>query len=264
MSDNSERTKAFWTTLVQTIERSTRASPRAFRLRIWGVCHQFGVDTPRLIERIQADVAAERKAGRGRVRRTTYNEPPQELRRRFEAIHVETAKQGNGRDRVATSAYQLQGPIEKYGRQDLTQGELEALGRFIANGLRARRQRVTASYEGGPSGDGRRDGGVHDADRLYYALHELHLSELPPTWRAIAIEIVEGGLTAEQIGARLMPALPNSDARRGAGRHFVKCLAQALEDIERRSRAAGAAREGQKTRESLIEQVRREIEERAA
>ena len=240
--------------LIETIERSVQSSPRVVRARLWATCERFGVDTKKLVSAVREDITAERKRGKGRQRRTEYNEPPAELQRRFESVHADTVVPGTKKGAPASVRYRLQGPIEKY-KTDFAQAELEAFVRAIENGLAAARQNVTSGYGEGGGGGSKRAGGVIDRQRLAYTTHQHNLSQIPRAWWPIFHRLIEGGITVHEIGQWVLPGVRHEATLRGAGRAALQMMGYVLADVE--IKRNGLAR-GEKTDRRMIDQLRRE------
>tara|TARA_R110002095_G_C4245585_1_gene239426 strand:- start:2769 stop:3551 length:783 start_codon:yes stop_codon:yes gene_type:complete len=240
--------------LLQTLERSIGASPKVFRQRVWRTLDAHGVEIGPLVAKIREDIATERKRGKGRQRRTEYNEPPAELQRRFESVHADTVVPGTKKGAPASVRYRLQGPIEKY-KTDFAQAELEAFVRAIENGLAAARQNVTSGYGEGGGGGSKRAGGVIDRQRLAYTTHQHNLSQIPRAWWPIFHRLIEGGITVHEIGQWVLPGVRHEATLRGAGRAALQMMGYVLADVE--IKRNGLAR-GEKTDRRMIDQLRRE------
>lgn len=246
--------------IVATIERSADASPAVQRVRLWATLNQYGLgdDVRKLSAKIKQDIDKERKSGRNRQKRTAYNEPPAELRRRFEAVN-EVAVTPGTKQSPGQSRYELQGPIERY-RTDFSQEELEVLVRAVENGLAAARQSVTSNYGESMGGGGRRDGGVQDRQRLAYVTHQHNLAHMPRAWWPVFAALIESSITIIDIGRWVLPGATDERLLRGAGRGFVKMLAQTLLDVEIKRRGL---EKGEKPDRNMINQMRRERAERS-
>tara|TARA_R110000824_G_scaffold95990_3_gene230313 strand:+ start:300 stop:1085 length:786 start_codon:yes stop_codon:yes gene_type:complete len=244
--------------LLETLERSAKTTPRVFRQRVWATLDKHGVEIGPLVRQIRDDIASEQRKGKGRQKRTAYNEPPAELQRRFEAVHADTVVPGTKKGAPASVRYRLQGPIEKY-KTDFAQAELEAFVRAIENGLAAARQNVTSGYGEGGGGGSKRAGGVIDRQRLAYTTHQHNLSQMPRAWWPVFHRLIESGITVLDIGRWILPGVADPNALRGAGRAVVKMMAQSLADVE--TKRAGLER-GERPDRNLVAQIRREKAEK--
>lgn len=244
--------------LLATLERSAGATPRVFRQRVWATLDAHGVKIGPIVERIREDIAAERRTGKGRQRRTEYNEPPAAIQRRFEAVHADTVVPGTKKGAPASVRYKLQGPVERY-KTDFGQAELEAFLRAIDNGLAAARQNITSAYGDGSGGGGKRGGGVIDRRRLAYVTHQHNLSHMPRAWWPVFHRLIESGITVMEIGRWILPQVSDERALRGAGRAVLKMMAQTLADIEIKRRGL---ENGEKPDRRMIDQIRREKQAR--
>jgi hypothetical protein len=255
MRDSNETAVSLPEAIVATVERSADASPAVQRVRLWATLDKYGLgaDVKKLSAKIKQDIEKERASGRRRQKRTPHNEPPAELRRRFEAVNEVSVTAGTKRA-PGEVRYELQGPVEKY-RTDFSQDELEVLVRAIENGLAAARQNVTSSYGESLGGGGRRDGGVQDRQRLAYVTHQHNLAHMPRAWWPVFSALVESSITIMDIGRWVLPGIADERVLRGAGRAFVKMLAQSLLDVEIKRR--GAER-GEKPDRNMVNQMRRE------
>ena len=244
--------------LLETLERSAKTTPRVFRQRVWATLDKHGVKIGPLVRQIRDDIASEQRKGKGRQKRTEYNEPPAELQRRFEAVHADTVVPGTKKGAPASVRYRLQGPIDKY-KTDFAQAELEAFVRAIENGLAAARQNVTSGYGEGGGGGSKRAGGVIDRQRLAYTTHQHNLSQMPRAWWPVFHRLIESGITVLDIGRWILPGVADPNALRGAGRAVVKMMAQSLADVE--AKRAGLER-GERPDRNLVAQIRREKAEK--
>jgi len=243
--------------LLKTLERSASTTPRVFRQRVWATLDKHGIEIGPLVEKIRDDIASERR-GKGRQKRTEYNEPPAAIQRRFESVHADTVVPGTKKSAPAAVRYKLQGSIEKY-KTDFAQAELEASVRAIENGLAAARQNVTSGYGEGGGGGSKRAGGVIDRQRLAYTTHQHNLSQMPRAWWPVFHRLIESDITVMEVGRWILPQVSDERVLRGAGRAVLKMMSQTLVDIEIKRR--GLER-GEKPDRRMIDQMRRERAER--
>lgn len=235
-SDREDYQQDIGAALVEAIERSWSASKTTLKLRVWDVMRDAGYDVPRLEEGISNDISAERRR-KGRQQPGPYNRPPKQLEKKFESIAKYIVAKPTKKGGAATVRYELQGPIEKHGKDDLTQAELEAWGRLLANGVRAHHgQRLIADLNATGGGSGTHSGGVSDRYRAAYTSYQLALSRLPREMWPIIEELVRGGGASLTIGRWLLPKIKDEKYLRGAGRAFIKVVAMFLVDQEIKDR----------------------------
>lgn len=256
--------------MAETVERSARASSDTMRLRIWKQIDEFSkladieVDIAKLMAQIKIDLDKERKANKGRQRRTDYNQPPAKLRQQFERTTRTTLVKGTKDSAPAQVRYELQGPLQRY-RSDLTASEHNALTSSINDYLEAQRGiSITGGYgAAGGGSQGARGGGVHDKYRLAYtsALHDLTVGLLGnPTLIAIYEGLAQGSMTAEQAGKLMAPHVKDKVSLRGIGRGGIKAVAIMVEG--NRNREAGIRRGTINNARNLELQITREIQAR--
>ena len=260
-SDRDDYQQDIGAALAEAIERSWSASKTTLKLRVWDVMREAGYDLPRLEETIAAEIEDERRRT-GRQQPGPYNRPPKALERQFERIAKDVIAGPTQSGGHATVKYELQGPIERHGRADLTQAELEAIARFVANGIRATRgPKLVASLDSSGGGGTSAHGGVRDADRLAYTSHQLALSRLPREWWPVLHQLIEGGATTLAIGRWLLPSVRTEASLRVAGRAFLKVVATVLLDHEIKDRGL---RNGGTSARNALNQIDRERRNRIA
>lgn len=256
--------------MAETAERSARSSADTFRLRIWRQIDELSklagidVDIAKLKGQILEDLEKERKANKGRQRKTDYNQPPTKLRQQFERAHRTTIVKGTKNSAPSQVRYELQGPLERY-KNDLTTGEAGAINQFITDYCEAQKGiSVTGGYGAAGGGSrGARGGGVHDRARLAYTtvLHDLSVGlGGHPVPRRILEGLVYGDMTAEGAGRILFPHVKDKVSLRAAGRAAIKMVAMMLE--ANRTREAGIRRGAINSSKNLESQISREIQAR--
>ena len=268
MSDDAE---TILRGMAEIAERSVGNSAATIRLRQWKEIDKLSkaldldVDISRLRAQIAQDIDREKKANKGRQKRTGYNEPPQKLRQMFDRTARTTLVRGTKKSAPSQVRYELQGPVERY-KTDLTSGERSSLERFVTNYCVAQQSvSVVASYSPAAGGGsaGAKGGGVHDRARLAYTdvLHVLSVTfGGHPQLRRIAEGLAVGDMTAMDAGRLLFPGVKDKASLRMAGRTAVKMMAIMLE--MRENREIGERRGAINSPRRLEETIAREIKAR--
>jgi hypothetical protein len=189
---------------------------------------------PELEEAISEIIEHERQT-KGRQQPGPLNEPPARLQRQFESLRrIGTTK---GKKAAPETPVQLQGPVEKYGPQDLNQEETLALVRFVQAGQKAAAATSpkTTNLLGTGGGTSPR-GGVPDKDREAFSLYMATRTRFPDAFWPYLDRLVMGDVTAEEIGRRLVPSIKKGESHRCAGRGWIKFVAMQLAYWERMER----------------------------
>lgn len=223
--------------VVEIIERWVRSNgkPKTLKLRLHNhLVRNECFDMPELEAKIAEAIEYERKT-KGKQQAGPLNEPPARLQREFESLRRVGATEAEKASPDAPK--QLQGPVDRYGRKDLTEEQMQALVRWQQCALKAMRgPRVTTSWDA-TSGGGTRHGGVRDSDRLAFTKYHATRTRLPQEWGPVMDRLAEGAITAVEIGRWLVPDVKCEKQLRVAARGWVKSLAMILLDFEVSSRA---------------------------
>ena len=225
--------------IVEIFRRSfkAKATPKTLYLRLHNhLVRNECFDMPELEERITELIEHERRT-KGKQQPSPLNAPPARLQREFESIRrVGSTK---GKKAPEHAPVQLQGPVEKYGPQDLTEGETLALVRFMQLGAKAASATSPKTTNLlGTGGGSRPRGGVRDSQRAAFSEFIALRTRFPDTWWEKLDRLVEGRVTAVEIGKWLVPSLKKDESHRAIGRGWIKMLAQQLEYLERMERGA--------------------------
>ena len=223
--------------VVEIIERCMRAKakPKTLQLRLHNhLVRNECFDMPALEQRITEEIEFERRT-KGKQQPSPLNAPPARLQREFESIRrVGSTKASKP---AQPAPMQLQGPVEKYAPQDLTDGETRSLVNFMQLGLRAIRETSPKTTNLlGTGGGSRPRGGVRDSQRAAFAEFMALRTRFPDGWWEKIDRLVEGRVTAVEIGKWLVPSLKKDESHRAIGRAWIKMLAQQLEYLERMER----------------------------
>ena len=223
--------------VVEIIERWVRSKgkPQTLRLRLHNhLVRNECFDMPELETAITEAIEFERST-KGRQQPGPLNEPPAKLQREFESLRrIGTQKIEKG---TPEAPLRLEGPVDRYGRKDLSEAQMAALVGHMQCILKATRgPRITTSWDSSGGSSGARHGGVHDKDRVAFTRYHNVRTRLPEEWGPVMDRLAEGAITAVEIGRWLVPDAKSEKELRVAARAWIKSLAMLLLDMEITSR----------------------------